>query len=327
VVINSINREIKMGKNASLKISGMAVVLILFILAIPSFADISKTWGDTLNIKPGGKLIVEADIGAIIISTNDNDKFESEVYAEVDTRDEDRAQDIFDRIAVDVNKKGQSVILTLEYNKKRFSFWKRHGDGLKCEINISIPSQFDVELMTAGGSIEVKNLEGSIDAETSGGSLAFENTNGFIRGRTSGGSISMYKCIGDSDIKTSGGSITLERIDGDVEAHTSGGSITLDEIKGAVDASTSGGSITAYIVGQPNSDCRLATSGGSINIKLDRDINVTLNAETSAGRVETDFPVTIKGKIDKSRLRGEINDGGPELYLRTSAGNIYLSEI
>jgi DUF4097 and DUF4098 domain-containing protein YvlB len=96
---------------------------------------------------------------------------------------------------------------------------------------------------------------------------------------------------------------------------------------GIIDASTSGGSIHAYISGQPEDDCRLTTSGGSITVKLDSEVGVYLDAATSAGYVETDFPITTKGRTNKHSLRGQINDGGPELYLRTSAGSIRVREI
>ena len=33
-----------------------------------------------------------------------------------------------------------------------------------------------------------------------------------------------------------------------------------------------------------------------------------------------------KKRRDKSKLKGDINDGGPELYLRTSAGSINIRE-
>ena len=54
---------------------------------------------------------------------------------------------------------------------------------------------------------------------------------------------------------------------------------------------------------------------------------VYVNAGTSGGRVRTEFPVTIRGEISKRKLQAKINGGGPELYLRTSGGSIYLNEL
>jgi hypothetical protein len=56
------------------------------------------------------------------------------------------------------------------------------------------------------------------------------------------------------------------------------------------------------------------------------DIGVDVNARTSGGSVHTEFPVTVQGEIKRSRLDAKLNGGGPELYLRTSGGSIYLKK-
>ncbi|MCW8849689.1 MAG: hypothetical protein OQJ81_06885, partial [Melioribacteraceae bacterium] len=117
-----------------------------------------------------------------------------------------------------------------------------------------------------------------------------------------------------------------KKCEGSVDAHTSGGGITVNEVYGAIDASTSGGSVYASITEQPKENCSLTTSGGGITVKLAHDINVYLDAKTSGGNVQTDFPITIKGKVDRSKLNGKINDGGPKLYLRSSGGSIHIEE-
>ena len=49
-----------------------------------------------------------------------------------------------------------------------------------------------------------------------------------------------------------------------------------------------------------------------------------VDAKTSGGSVSTDFPVTVMGELKRSALKGKINAGGPQMYLRTSGGNIRL---
>ena len=103
--------------------------------------------------------------------------------------------------------------------------------------------------------------------------------------------------------------------------------ITVEEVMGTINAHTSGGSVKAHISRQPDSDCRLTTSGGSITVYLERDISVNLDASTSGGSVYTDFPVTIRGKINPRKLNAKINGGGPLLYLHTSGGSIHIKEF
>lgn len=295
-------------------------------MVFPVFGGMVKNWNESFEVEPNGNLIVEADIGSIRISTGGNNRILADIEAEVDTRNEDKAQAILDRFQVKFEQRDNSVIITLEYDRDGWSFL-RHGDNFRSiDINVSVPVEYDVELSTAGGGISVEDLKGDIDAETSGGSLHFYRTDGPINGHTSGGGISLNQCQGKIDIETSGGGIEINQVDGVVEAHTSGGGIDIDDFKGSIDASTSGGGISASFIGQPEDDCQLTTSGGGIEIYLDKNANINIDAETSIGRVETDFPITLRGRIDKSSIRGEINDGGPEIYLRTSAGNIYIYE-
>jgi hypothetical protein len=70
----------------------------------------------------------------------------------------------------------------------------------------------------------------------------------------------------------------------------------------------------------------LTTSGGAITVHLADDMGLDVDAKASGGRIHTDFPVSIRGEISRNSLRAKMNGGGPELYLRTSGGSIYLKK-
>jgi hypothetical protein len=89
-----------------------------------------------------------------------------------------------------------------------------------------------------------------------------------------------------------------------------------------VNAFTSGGGVTASLIGQPKEQCRLSTSGGSINVRLSRDIHVDLDASSSGGNVWTDFTVPARSEREQRELHAPLNGGGPLLYLHTSGGGI-----
>lgn len=208
------------------------------------------------------------------------------------------------------------------------------------DYRITTPQQFNADVSTSGGSISINSLKGEVNAHTSGGSLHFDRIDGPVNGttsggsivlagakaratvHTSGGSIQLRDVAGDADASTSGGSITIDGVTGHVKAHTSGGHITASDVSGAIDASTSGGGVTASLLTQPKQDCRLTTSGGSIDVTLAGDIRVDLDASTSGGGVRTDFDVPYRGERHPHDLHAPINGGGPQLYLHTSGGGI-----
>lgn len=289
---------------------GIFVVVLCLLANCFTYGNIKDRLTKTFPVDSGGTLTLESDIGSIAVQGEDIDSVEIEILFEVKTTSEKRADEILKDYDIQFSHTGNDVSIEAKYkNKGLKGFWNSIGKHLRVKYIIAVPSEYNVDLNTKGGSISVENLYGK------------------VLSKTSGGSISIGEVVGSSNIRTSGGSIRIRLAEGPVDAHTSGGSITVEEVMGTIKAHTSGGSVKATISRQPDSDCRLTTSGGSITVYLSKNFGFDLDAETSGGRVNTDFPVTLKGEVNKRSLRGEMNGGGPELYLRTSGGSIYLKNL
>lgn len=299
--------------------------LTTIFLAGVAFGGIEDTITKTFTVEPGGTLTLETDIGSIEVQGVEGNTVEVEVIREVKINNEKKVEEILEDFQIEFSQSGKDVFIKAEYERSGWQrFWDNISKHLRVKYIVSVPHVYNVDLKTKGGSISVEDLEGEVKSRTSGGSLRFDRISGDVSGRTSGGSIRIGEVNGTVGVHTSGGSIKIEKAKGEVDAHTSGGSITVEEVTGAIRAKTSGGSVKAYISHQPMSDCHLTTSGGSITVYMEEDISVDVNARTSGGQVRTEFPVTLKGEISKKYLKAKINDGGPELYLRTSGGSIYL---
>ncbi|HOT98371.1 MAG TPA: DUF4097 family beta strand repeat-containing protein [bacterium] len=311
-------------------------------VAAQARADIERTVQKNFPVSPGGWLYIDADLGTIEVTGGTGNQVELTLLETIDAPTDKAAENILKDLHLDFTATGNEVRVSARYDRDRFFKWGNRR--LKLRFTVTLPRAFNVNLKTAGGSISVAELEGEVISKTSGGSLSFGKIIGPVKGNTSGGSITLESCKGKADVATSGGSISIGRVDGDVlaatsggsiriesakgrvQASTSGGGITVEEVAGEIDASTSGGSISAHITRQPAAPCRLATSGGSVNVSLAPGIKVDLNASTSGGRVRSEVDVLVKGEFGHTALRGQINGGGPELYLRTSGGNITISK-
>ncbi|MFH1699602.1 MAG: DUF4097 family beta strand repeat-containing protein [Candidatus Zixiibacteriota bacterium] len=315
---------------SNLKKVALALFIILSAMSVTTWAGIKHEITRNFEVSPGGELTIDTEIGSIEIKASDQSNIGIEVILDSKTRDEERAQEMFDDFEITFNQDGDAIEIFAEYFGNDTRRWNIFGTGrrisLQAEFIITVPQKFNVYAKTSGGSIHVGDLEGEVDVRTSGGSLRFDNISGPVKGKTSGGGIMLQSCKGRADVSTSGGSIEIGRVEGEVSAHTSGGGIEVEEVMGEIDASTSGGSIYARISEQPRGDCRLTTSGGGITVYLSPDINVYVDARTSSGRVKSDFEVSSGNRKKKSSLRGEIGKGGPELYLRTSGGSIRIIE-
>jgi hypothetical protein len=304
------------------RITPIFMAIFVLIAAGISFGNVEDSINKSFAVGPGGTLTLDTVRGSIEVRGSEGNRVEVEVVRKAKTSDQNKAQEIFGYLRFDFNQTGNDVIIkgikTTDSNKKL--------NTLNVKFILSVPNIYNVDLKTSGGSISVEDLEGTVDIRTSGGSLGLDNIKGPVTGKTSGGSISIGKVDGNVSVNTSGGSIRIGNAYGTVNAHTSGGGITVNEVMGKIQADTSGGSVKAYISQQPKGDCRLKTSGGSITVYLAEGVALNVDAGTSGGSIHTDFPVTIQGKISKRELKAQINGGGPELYLHTSGGSIYIKK-
>ena len=298
------------------------IAIFVLIAAGVSFGSIEDSLNKSFTVEPGGLLTIDTARGSIEVRGTEGKRVDIEVVRKAKTSDKNEANEIFNYLRLDFNQSGNDVIIkgikTTDSNKKL--------NKLNVKFILTVPLSYNVDLKTSGGSISVDDLEGAVDIRTSGGSLGLNNIKGPVAGKTSGGSISIGKVDGNVKVNTSGGSIRIENAYGTVNAHTSGGGITVNEVMGTIQADTSGGSVKAYISQQPKADCRLKTSGGSITVYLAEDVALNVDAGTSGGSIHTEFPVTIQGKVSKRELKAQINGGGPELYLHTSGGSIYIKK-
>ncbi|GAC12672.1 DUF4097 family beta strand repeat-containing protein [Aliiglaciecola lipolytica] len=261
-----------------LKINRSKILTLLSAIALLASFNISaKNINQTIDVTSGGDLYLRTDVGRLIIDTHSRDQ----VILEVEIKGDDA-----DKFEVTQDTSGNKVTILGKMESNKRWGWNR---DIKAEFRLTVPEEFNLELHTSGGSIEIEDLKGNVDAHTSGGHIDVGN------------------------------------ITGDVELKTSGGSIETKEIHGELDAHTSGGSIRVTMTKQPSKDAELSTSGGSITAYLLDDIEIDIDASTSGGRVRSEFDVD--GKIKKQSIRGQINGGGPRLELHTSGGSVSIKKL
>ncbi len=124
--------------------------------------------------------------------------------------------------------------------------------------------------------------------------------------------------------RTVNGDVETERIGANVLAHTVNGSVTVSAT-GHAEAHTVNGSIRASL-GRADwqGDLEFTTVNGTITVELPDGVGADVTASTVNGSIETDFPLTVRGRFGPKRLSGTIGDGGRELHLETVNGSIRL---
>lgn len=124
-------------------------------------------------------------------------------------------------------------------------------------------------------------------------------------------------------------------VNGDVEARGLGADAriatvngsALVETAGTAEASSVNGDVTARLGRLGDARALKFTSvNGDVRVALPADAGFDLDASTVNGDIQSDFPVTVSGRLRRQQLRGRIGGGGPRLGLTTVNGGVRVSK-
>ena len=124
--------------------------------------------------------------------------------------------------------------------------------------------------------------------------------------------------------RTVNGGIQASGIAADAEAHTVNGGISLDAA-GTARAETVNGGIVAHL-GRADwtGALKLKTVNGGIDVVMPEGLSADVKASTVNGDIQTDFPLTVTGRISRRKIEGTIGSGGRLLEMETVNGGIEL---
>jgi hypothetical protein len=129
-----------------------------------------------------------------------------------------------------------------------------------------------------------------------------------VRAESHNGSMSVSDVRGRIDMESHNGSMRLTRVAGDVRSETHNGSIQIE-----LDGNTFDGR-----------GLEASTHNGSVSVTVPSAFSASVETKTDRGRVDSDFPMYVRGRIDQRDLSFNIGSGGPPLKVSTHNGGIRL---
>jgi DUF4097 and DUF4098 domain-containing protein YvlB len=289
-------------------------ILALLLVAVSFSCAADKRFDKTFDVSPGGTLRLDTDLGRVSVEGTGS----SQVVIAVTIRGSSRDVEEFE---VSAEKSGNDVEVIAGGKSRRWKF-----RDLDVRFVVKVPREYNLRVHTSGGDVEVQSVKGLVRGETSGGNVSVSDVEGKVHAETSGGNVRGRDIKGDVQMETSGGNVSVRSVQGSAEVETSGGNVEVLDVSGKVRAETSGGNVTVRVTGE-NAGIYAETSGGDIDITIGPEVKATLDASTSGGSVYCDFPVTVSGRIDPSRIRGQINGGGRTIHAHTSGGSIRIRPL
>jgi len=174
-------------------------------------------------------------------------------------------------------------------NEWGFHFGMHRG----VRIEVQVPPQAALDLHSGDGHISVTGISGQARLDTGDGHISVQGFNGGLRGHTGDGHMSIDGVFTDLDLRTGDGHVDL----------------------------------TVRPGSKMNSGWLIHTSDGRVEARLPQDLAAELYAHTGDGHIQLDMPVTVSGSIERSRVRGKLNGGGPLLEITTGDGSIRIGKF
>jgi hypothetical protein len=270
-----------------------AIVLAAGVPGVPA-EDYAKSFA----VAGRANVRVETNDGAVRVTTGD--------VKQVEFRVEFQGYELGKDLRIDSRQDGDKVELVARVSNHLWLAGLFRSRILRIEVRM--PRRADLQVETGDGSVKAEALEGTVDIHTGDGSIAVDRLEGDIR------------------LYTGDGSIEARDLDGKVDAHSGDGHITVAGRFDALKVRTNDGHVDARI--QPGSKMASAwtieTGDGGIGLRLPEGFQADLDASSGDGRITLDVPLTVTGKVSHSKVRGQLNGGGPALILHTGDGSIRI---
>ncbi|AHM61005.1 hypothetical protein D770_13755 [Flammeovirgaceae bacterium 311] len=136
------------------------------------------------------------------------------------------------------------------------------------------------------------------------------------------------------------GLIEVKDVQGELDISNVNGSVLLHNISGAAVVNTVNGEIEAFFADSPpNAPMSFTNVNGQIEIKLPAAARFNVKAKSQFGDVYTNFDMKMKQEAARAEttntggtyrvkidnwVQGEVNGGGPEIYVKSLNGAIYI---
>jgi len=123
---------------------------------------------------------------------------------------------------------------------------------------------------------------------------------------------------------TTNGGIRCRDLNSVVDAATTNGNVDVTTSEWASAKTTNGGVNVSMGNAKWSGELELATTNGSVDVRLPASAEFEVNAATTNGGIHTDFPITVQGSFSSKALSGKVGSAGRYLRVATTNGGIDL---
>jgi hypothetical protein len=130
----------------------------------------------------------------------------------------------------------------------------------------------------------------------------------------------------DLTLEANNGGLGVSGVRGKLDLRTTNGGVSLEDVGGDVHARTQNGGLNVSLAGSQWEGTGLdaETQNGGVRMSIPEKYAATLETGTVNGSMQTDFPITVQGRISR-RLTLPLNGGGKTIRAMTTNGGVRLT--
>jgi hypothetical protein len=254
---------------------------------------LTQRFEKTFPFQAGALLELDNTNGGVVVEAWDRNEVQVVAEKKVKAGNDEKAREIMGKVQIEAEPRGGGLHVATRLPKDGSGLldWMS-GNGTNVNVNykLRVPRRARLDLETTNGGVSVKGTRGPADLES-----------------------------------TNGG-VSVADVEGKLHLETTNGGIDATDVAGAVEASTTNGAIEVTLRDLPDgSNLSFSTTNGGVTVSLPRDARLTIDAETTNGRISNDFEIDSKSS-SKHHLRGDINGGGGLLKVDTTNGSVEIRQ-
>ena len=281
-----------------------AVLLLVTALAMPAVAaaqDRDRDFRFNERVPSGAWLRVHSTHGDIRVTAASGNEVEI-----IGRKSGDDAADL--RITTLRDEDGVTICAYFEGSQcdaegiRSSRKWSHDGEG-SVDFEVRLPRGVKIRALSGNGEVMISGATAQVHAASG---------NGAVSVASSGGPVSASSGNGDIDVSEAGGEVTARSGNGDITVTTRSGPVSASTGNGSIDARMSSLTGTA--------DMAFRTGNGDVVVTLPANFEGEVDARLPNGRLESDFPLRVEGRLDPRRLRATIGGGGRRITIVSGSG-------
>ena len=300
-----------------------------------------------IAMEPGGRFTLGNVSGEITVTGVDGDNLTIRATKRVAGRGT-AAADALDRVEIDIEERGNRVVVETDYPRHRRSFLQSlaslFSGGVRepfvaVDYLVTVPRGTAVAVESFDGDVTVEGVDGETHVKTVSGDGRLASLARLVGVETFSGNLEIADVRSDDALraKTVSGHIDIERVRVPrLEVKSFGGAVALQGVESRrVEVETVSGSVTFDGALAADDRYELRSHSGGIFLTVPDGSGFELDAQSFNGDLRSDIPILV-GRGDLSRhtpvfeggrraIRGIAAAGGARLRLSTVSGDMAIA--